>query len=207
MELLRRTFAIDLEICARCSGRTKIIALVKDPEGIARFLRHLGEPSEPPPLSPLAHRRTSRAPPPPPDSRKGKKPDNRSPEKDLVTALLAPVEDSRQLMQVVLTLPKAHVRVLDTEAAMLGLRRYPFVELLFLSELGQAILTRPSYMQSYPFVRREIDETQRVLIYFRPEVKKLFEEHLARQGQRPSSWVAMALRNWAQLDEALRAVK
>ena len=124
-----------------------------------------------------------------------------------MTALLAPVEDSRQLMQVVLTLPKAHVRVLDTEAAMLGLRRYQFVELLFLSELGQAILTRPSYMQSYQFVRREIDETQRVLIYFRPEVKKLFEEHLARQGQRPSSWVAMALRNWAQLDEALRAVK
>ena len=90
-----------------------------------------------------------------------------------MTALLAPVEDSRQLMQVVLTLPKAHVRVLDTEAAMLGLRRYQFVELLFLSELGQAILTRPSYMQSYQFVRREIDETQRVLIYFRPEVKKL----------------------------------
>jgi hypothetical protein len=56
-------------------------------------------------------------------------------------------------------------------------------------------------------VRREIDETQRVLIYFRPEVKKLFEKHLARQGQRPSSWVALALRNWAQLDEALRAVK
>jgi len=110
-------------------------------------------------------------------------------------------------MQVVLTLPKAHVRVLDTEAAMLGLRRYQFVELLFLSELGQAILTRPSYMQSYQFVLREIDETQRVLIYFRPEVKKLFEEHLARQRQRPSSWVAMALRNWAHLDDALRAVK
>jgi len=109
-------------------------------------------------------------PAPPPDSGKGKKLQQRSPEKELVTALLAPVEDSRALMQVVLTLPKAHVRVLDTEAAMLGLRRYQFVELLFLSELGQAILTRPSYMQSYQFVRSEIGETQRVLIYFRPEV-------------------------------------
>ncbi len=120
---------------------------------------------------------------------------------------MAPVEDSRQLVQVVLTLSKAHVRVLDTEAAMLGLRRYQFIELLFLSELGQAILSRPTYMQSYQFVRSEIGQTQRVLIYFRPEVKKLFDEHLARLGQRPSSWVATALRSWAHLDDALRAVK
>ncbi len=146
-------------------------------------------------------------PPPPPPPEKGKKAEKRSSDKELVSALLAPVEDSRALVQVVLTLPKAHLRVLDTEAAMLGLRRYQFVELLFLSELGQSILQRPSYMQSYSFIRSEIDETQRVLIYFRPEVKKLFDEHLARLGQKPSSWVAMALRSWANLDEALRAVK
>jgi len=41
----------------------------------------------------------------------------------------------------------------------------------------------------------------------RPEVKKLFDEHLARLGQRPPSWVATALRSWAHLDDALRAVK
>jgi hypothetical protein len=145
-------------------------------------------------------------PPPPPEPTKRKRREG-SPEKDLVDALMSPVEDSRQLVQVVLTLSKAHVRVLDTEAAMLGLRRYQFVELLFLSELQQAILTRPTYMQSYEFVRSEIGATQRVLVYFRPEVKKLFDEHLARLGQRPSSWVATALRNWAHLDDALRAVK
>jgi hypothetical protein len=120
---------------------------------------------------------------------------------------MAPVIDSRDLVQVVLTLSKAHLRVLDTEAAMLGLRRYQFVELLFLSELGQPILTRPSYMPTYQFVRGEIGDTQRVLIYFRPEVKRLFDEHLARLGQRPSSWVATALRNWANLDDALRVAR
>jgi hypothetical protein len=62
-------------------------------------------------------------------------------------------------------------------------------------------------MQAYHFVRSEIGETERVLIYFRPEVKKLFDQHLARLGQRPSSWVATALRSWAKLDDALRAVK
>jgi hypothetical protein len=56
VELLRRTFAIDLETCVHCGGRTKVIALVRDPDGIARFLRHLGEPTEPPPLSPARAR-------------------------------------------------------------------------------------------------------------------------------------------------------
>jgi tRNA pseudouridine(55) synthase len=49
--------AIDLETCEHCGGRTKVIALVRDPDGIARYLRHLSEPIEPPPLSP------ARAPP------------------------------------------------------------------------------------------------------------------------------------------------
>src|SRR5262249_32358170 len=52
VELLRRAFAIALETCDHCGARTKVIALVRDPDGIARFLRHLGEPTEPPPLSP-----------------------------------------------------------------------------------------------------------------------------------------------------------
>ena len=30
----------------------KVVALVTEPENIARYLRHLGEPTEPPPLAP-----------------------------------------------------------------------------------------------------------------------------------------------------------
>jgi hypothetical protein len=55
--LLRRTFALDLRTCESCGGPTKVIALVTDPLEVARFLRHLGEPTDPPPLSP------ARAPP------------------------------------------------------------------------------------------------------------------------------------------------
>ena len=40
--------------CERCGGRMKLLALVKDHEGIARYLPHLGEPIEPPPLSPAS---------------------------------------------------------------------------------------------------------------------------------------------------------
>jgi hypothetical protein len=55
-ELLKRSFAVDL-ICEHCGAPMKLLALVKDPSNIARYLRHLGEPTEPPPLAP------ARAPP------------------------------------------------------------------------------------------------------------------------------------------------
>jgi hypothetical protein len=51
-ELLRRTFGLDPEICDRCGRPMKVVALVTEPESIARYLRHLGEPIDPPPLSP-----------------------------------------------------------------------------------------------------------------------------------------------------------
>jgi len=47
-ELLRRTFGIDVEICPKCGGRMRLLARVTELKNVARFLRHLGEPAEPP---------------------------------------------------------------------------------------------------------------------------------------------------------------
>ena len=47
-ELLKRTFAIEVEVCPKCSGRMKLIALVTEPKSVSRFLRHLGEPTDAP---------------------------------------------------------------------------------------------------------------------------------------------------------------
>lgn len=55
--LAKKTFKEDIDICPRCGGKMKLKSLVQKPENIARFLRHLGEPTEPPPLAP------ARAPP------------------------------------------------------------------------------------------------------------------------------------------------
>ncbi len=54
-QLLKRTFALDVETCPSCQGRMKLVALVPDPKAVALFLRHLGEPAEPPPLAPFAY--------------------------------------------------------------------------------------------------------------------------------------------------------
>jgi Putative transposase len=51
-ELMRRCLKIDVETCGRCGGKMKLVALVKDPENIARYLRHLGLPTDAPPVAP-----------------------------------------------------------------------------------------------------------------------------------------------------------
>jgi hypothetical protein len=39
---------IDVETCPRCGGPMRLLALVTEPASVARFLRHLGEPTAPP---------------------------------------------------------------------------------------------------------------------------------------------------------------
>jgi hypothetical protein len=51
-ELLRLTFAVDVQSCSSCGGCMKLVALLKDPGSIARFLGRLGLPTEPPALVP-----------------------------------------------------------------------------------------------------------------------------------------------------------
>ena len=52
IELLARTFAIDVTVCPSCGGRMRLVALVKEASSIRRFLQNLGEPTEPPPMAP-----------------------------------------------------------------------------------------------------------------------------------------------------------
>jgi len=51
-QLLRRVFFIDALKCPRCSAAMVVLALISDPPVVARILRHLRLPTEPPPLAP-----------------------------------------------------------------------------------------------------------------------------------------------------------
>ena len=52
-ELLERTFAVDVLTCPRCQGRMKLLlAVVKNPVGIARYLAAAGELTDVPSRSP-----------------------------------------------------------------------------------------------------------------------------------------------------------
>ena len=69
------------------------------------------------------------------------------------------------------------------------------------------MMTRPEFMTPYRFTRAELEGTERVVIYIRPEVKRLMDEHLLRLGIKPSAWAAMAIVKRADLTESLKAVK
>ncbi len=47
-ELLARTFAVDVLSCPSCQGRMRLLAMVKDPASIARYLAALDEATEVP---------------------------------------------------------------------------------------------------------------------------------------------------------------
>ena len=49
---LKRCFSIDVLQCASCGGRMKLVALLTDLQQVRRFLRGIGEPTEPPPREP-----------------------------------------------------------------------------------------------------------------------------------------------------------
>jgi hypothetical protein len=51
-ELMKRAFAIDVDTCEKCGARMRLRALITAAESIERFLRRIGEPTDPPPLSP-----------------------------------------------------------------------------------------------------------------------------------------------------------
>ena len=60
-ELLKRTFGMDVETCPGRGGRMRLLAVITDLASAARFLRHRGEPTEPPSVLPLERRRSGRA--------------------------------------------------------------------------------------------------------------------------------------------------
>ncbi len=56
-ELLARTFAVDVLACPSCHGRMRLLAVIKEPANVARYLAGVGEATEVP------HRPPSRGPP------------------------------------------------------------------------------------------------------------------------------------------------
>lgn len=51
-ELLARTFAVDVLTCPSCQGRMRLLAVIKEPASIARYLAAVGEATEVPRRSP-----------------------------------------------------------------------------------------------------------------------------------------------------------
>src|SRR5262249_47516612 len=117
---------------------------------------------------------------------------------DLYSVLSAP-ERGKGWVQIAITIPKAHLRVLDAEAKIFGLRRGQFLEILFLNRIGQPAFVRLSSGPKYKLSRDELAQTTRFLWYLRAKVKKLLDDYLLELGMRPSAFVVLMLNEWAGL--------
>lgn len=123
---------------------------------------------------------------------------------DVFSALTTPAKIRTDYTQVGISIPKAHMRVLDSESSLYGLRRSQFLELLFLNEIGQQSLVRLPIAPKYELKRDELTETVKYLWYIRKEVKKLLDEHMVRTGMKTSGWIVTALNQWAGLTRDLK---
>jgi hypothetical protein len=50
--LLARIYEVFPRVCPRCGAPMRIIAFVTDTASVTHILQHLGEPTQPPPVSP-----------------------------------------------------------------------------------------------------------------------------------------------------------
>lgn len=118
---------------------------------------------------------------------------------DVFAAVTTPAKLRHDYSQIVITIPKGHMRVLDSESSIMGLRRGQFLELLFLNSIGQQSIIRMPASPKYVLKPEELQETQKYLWYVRKTVKELFEAHIQRIGLKPSAWTVVALNEWADL--------
>jgi hypothetical protein len=50
--LLKRVFSVDIFGCMKCGGRMKVLAVIEQPEVVAKILNHLGMPTVPEGIAP-----------------------------------------------------------------------------------------------------------------------------------------------------------
>jgi hypothetical protein len=120
--------------------------------------------------------------------------------RNVVAAVLAsPAKTRSDYTQIGISIPKAHMRVLDFESNFLGLRRSQFLELLFLRTIGQNAITRLAIAPTYELKRDELAKTVKYLWYIRVGLKKLVDEYMLQTGLKTSGWIVIALNEWAGL--------
>jgi hypothetical protein len=108
------------------------------------------------------------------------------------------------LNQIGVRLPRATMRILETEAEVHRWPRSTFLELLVRHQLGDGLrLERsPDAPKRYRFSDADWEETERWIWYVRPETKDDLDKLRRRLGNiKPAAWIAMTLNQWVGLGE------
>jgi hypothetical protein len=111
-----------------------------------------------------------------------------------------PSSGNEGLHQIAMRLPRAVLRILETEAGTFGWARSQFLDALVWHKLGQGVrLERlPAAPRNYRFSEKDWIQTERWIWYLSGETKRRLDELRMRMGNiKPSAWVSSVLTEWA----------
>ena len=106
----------------------------------------------------------------------------------------------KEYRQIAVALPMFYLRVVEEEAAFLGMRRSQVLEILVLRKAGLLRVERAAAAPKYRIGRNELEETERYLWHCRTAIKEHLDHMRVRMGNLPPrSWVILALNEWIGL--------
>src|SRR5262249_39585918 len=96
-----------------------------------------------------------------------------------------------------MTLTRAHVQVLETEANLWGVGRGDFLTMLLRRKHGELVFERPKKAPSYTFSEKELLEPERYAWYLpKQDIPKLASDCLKLGNIAPATWVVLTLNEW-----------
>ena len=119
-------------------------------------------------------------------------------------ALLPTPRGGRQI-PITVHLPLAYLRILNTEAELLGLRRNAFVAMLLRRKLGMVNLERADGAPEYDVTDQELEETKVYLWHVEPELRDLIVADRKQMGLTSyAAWINALLNDWIGRPGGLR---
>lgn len=103
-------------------------------------------------------------------------------------------------------LPAAYLRILGTEAALLGLRRNALLSALIRRKLGRMKLERSDDAPDYTISDAELEEYKQYTWHCPPMIRTLVEEDMQQMGITSySTWINVTLNEWIGRPGGLRS--
>jgi hypothetical protein len=118
----------------------------------------------------------------------------------------SPTPGGGGLIPIGVRLPAAYLRILGTEAALLGLRRNAFLGALLRRKLGRMKLERSDDAPEYTVTDAELEEYKQYTWHCDPEIRRLVDEDIKQMGLTSySSWINIMLNEWIGRPGGLRS--
>jgi len=119
---------------------------------------------------------------------------------------MAPTPNEPGMVPIGVRLPVAYLRILGTEAALLGFRRNAFLSALIRRKLGKMKLERSDGAPEYTVTDAELEDYKQYTWHCLPTIRGWVEEDMKQMGITSySTWINVTLNEWIGRPGGLRS--